>query len=129
MGHIMKTTLGVVALVALTFGTTGQSLAGQGYDRYDEAAPGYAHITAYASNGGKSVTAPVRAGRWGDEVKIPGGTWVACEKTCEYTLRRLTVDFWDAQTDRFVSPGYFRYDHDLETGETYRRGPSLFGRY
>lgn len=130
MGHMMKSTVAAAALAVLTSGFTGQAFAGQDYDRYDEDPGGYAHITAYASTGGKSVTAPVRAGRWGDEVKIPGGSWVACEKTCEYTLRRLTVDFWEGQgQDGFVSPGYFRYEYDLETGETYRRGPALFGRY
>ena len=130
MGHMMKSTVAAAALAALTSAFTGHAFAGQDYDRYDDNPGGYGHITAYASTGGKSVTAPVRPGRWGDEVKIPGGAWVDCEITCEYTLRRLTVDFWEGQgRNGFVSPGYFRYEYDLDTGETYRRGPALFGRY
>lgn len=76
----------------------------------------YRYVTAYASTGGQTVTAPVRKGRFGDQVQTPGGNWNDCEITCEYTLRRLTVDFWSGQEDGgFVSPGYFRYDFDLDT--------------
>ena len=89
----------------------------------------YRHVRAEATTGGKVVVAPVRAGEWGDQVRTPGGNWVDCEITCEYTLRRLTVDFWEGQGKRSVSPGYFRYDIDLDTGHVHRRGPRFLGRY
>jgi hypothetical protein len=134
MGHFFKSVLGMATVGALAFSFAGFAEAGcKGrhckQDRYgnDE---GYGYVTAQATFGGRTVTAPIRPGRWGDEVLIPGGTWVDCEKTCEYTLRRLTVDFWDGVgKDGFVGPGYFRYDFDLDTGQAYRRGPALFGRY
>lgn len=136
MGHILKSVLALAAVSALTVASAGLAEAGRckgrdcKYDRYGDEGGVYRYVTAHASIGGKAVTAPVRPGRWGDEVQLPGGSWETCEITCEYTLRRWTVDFWD----RFgqnggVSPGYFRYDYDLDTGEVYRRGPGLFGRY
>lgn len=129
MGHMVKSVLAAAAVSTALFGFAGMAEAGKEYGRYDER-DGYRYVTARASTGGKTVTAPVRVGRWGDEVKIPGGSWVDCEITCEYTLRRLTVDFWEGQgNDGFVSPGYFRYEYDLDTGEVYRSGPRFLGRY
>jgi hypothetical protein len=90
----------------------------------------YRYVRAEATIGGKSVVAPVRPGPWGDQVRMPGGYWQDCEITCEYTLRRNTVDFWEGQgSGRFVSPGYFRFDLDVDTGEVRRKGPRLFGRF
>lgn len=133
MGHFIKSVLSAAAVSALAFSFTGIAEAGcKGrhckQDRYGDEGQGY--VTAYSTFGQRTVTAPVRPGRWGDEVLIPGGSWVDCEKTCEYTLRRLTVDFWDGVGQNgTITPGYFRYDLDLDTGQTYRRGPALFGRY
>lgn len=144
MGHFIKSVLdqpafnwtrvvlGMAAVSALAFSFAGTAEAGcKGrqckQDRYDE---GNRYVTAQATYGGRTVTAPIRPGRWGDEVLLPGGSWVDCEITCEYTLRRLTVDFWDGVGNAgTITPGYFRYDFDLDTGETHRRGPALFGRY
>jgi hypothetical protein len=135
MGHILKSVFGLAAAGAMTVGLTGLAEAGRckggdcAYERYGEAGD-YDYVTAEATFGGKSVTAPVRAGRWGEEVRLPGGSWVDCEVTCEYTLRRWTVDFWQGVgPDKFVSPGYFRFDYDMDTGEVYRRGPAFLGRY
>jgi hypothetical protein len=98
---------------------------------YADDEPGvYRYVRAEATIGGRTVVGPVRHGAWGDQVRTPGGNWYDCEITCEYTLRRLTVDFWDGQgSGRFVSPGYFRYDIDIDTGHVHRRGPKVFGRY
>ncbi len=135
MGHIFKSALAAAAVSMMTMGAASTADAGcKGrackQDRYGEDDRGYGYVTAHATKGGKIVTAPVRPGRWGDEVLVPGGAWATCEITCEYTLRRLTVDFWDGiGQNETVSPGYFRYDYDLETGKTHRRGPAVFGRY
>lgn len=43
------------------------------------------------------VTAPVRRGRLGLELKSGSGVWVDCEGDCRDTLRRRTVDFGDEQ--------------------------------
>ena len=136
MGHMWKFPLGLAAAAVLAGGFAGLAEAGSckgracKYERLPEEPGVYRYVTAEATYGGKTVTAPVRPGRWGDEVRTPGGNWVDCEITCEYTLRRLTVDFWDGVGNNgFISPGYFRYDYDLDTGHVYRRGPAIFGRY
>jgi hypothetical protein len=135
MGQFGKSVFGLAAVGAMAFGLTGPAEAGRCKGRdcqseYYGKAGDYDYVTAYATHGGKSVTAPVRPGRWGEEVRLPGGSWVDCEVTCEYTLRRLTVDFWEGVgPDKFVSPGYFRFDLDIDTGEVHRRGPAFLGRY
>ena len=50
--------------------------------------PAYSHITS------ETISAPVRSGPRGDEVRLPGGTWVPCGFNCDFTLRNATIDFW-----------------------------------
>jgi hypothetical protein len=73
----------------------------------------YRFVYAESWYGFKKVAAPVRRAELGDQVRLPGGTWVYCEFSCEYTLRRQSLDFWQGQgaggNDQ-VSPGYFRRD-------------------
>jgi hypothetical protein len=40
------------------------------------------------------ITAPVRPARFAPEVRLPGGTWISCARSCRDTLRDETVDFW-----------------------------------
>jgi hypothetical protein len=42
----------------------------------------------------QTVSGAVRRGPRGDEVRLPGGTWVPCGFNCYYTLRNATIDFW-----------------------------------
>jgi hypothetical protein len=53
-------------------------------------------VTAESRYGSAQVVSgPVRRnGRDRLEVRLPGGTWVECGKSCSETLRRQTVDFW-----------------------------------
>lgn len=134
MGHILKSTFALAVASTLAVGLAGVAEAGKckgkscKSDRYAEEEYGY--VTARATIGGKEVTAPVRPGPYGrPQVDIGHNTWVDCEITCEYTLRRHTVDFWDFDGGRTASPGYFSYDVDLDTGAVYRRGPRFLGRY
>ncbi len=127
MGQLLKSVLGIAAVSALTLGVTGLAEAGAckgrqcKYEREGREAGVYRYITAEATFGVSKVSAPVRHGRWGDEVRV-GNNWIDCEITCEYTLRRLTVDFWDGVGQgRTVTPGYFRFDLDLDDGRIYRR--------
>jgi hypothetical protein len=73
----------------------------------------YRFVYAESWYGSKRVVAPVRRAELGEQVRLPGGTWVYCEFSCEYTLRRQSLDFWQGQgaggSDQ-VSPGYFRWD-------------------
>lgn len=52
-------------------------------------------VTATSLSTRQTVTAPVRAGRWGQEVRLPGGSWIDCRGDCRETLRMETVDFWE----------------------------------
>ena len=59
------------------------------------AEPRYAYVTAESRYSTATITAPVRQGPKGRlEVRLPGGTWLECARSCSDTLRRETVDFW-----------------------------------
>jgi len=53
------------------------------------------YVTADSRYSGQSVSGRVRKGPQGRlEVRLPGGTWLECGRSCSDTLRRETVDFW-----------------------------------
>jgi hypothetical protein len=53
------------------------------------------YVTAESRFGNGIVSGPVRPARYGWEVRLPGGTWVGCRRSCSETLRVETVDFWE----------------------------------
>jgi hypothetical protein len=55
-------------------------------------------VTAESTHGHGTVSGAVRRGRAGLEVRMPGGTWIGCGRSCADTLRRETVDFWESRT-------------------------------
>lgn len=55
------------------------------------------YVVAESQYGNGSVAGPVRYARHGREVRLPGGTWVTCRRSCSETLRVETVDFWQSQ--------------------------------
>lgn len=57
--------------------------------------PAASTVTAVSIVTSATITAPVRTGRWGQEVRLPGGTWIDCRQDCRETLRQNTVDFWE----------------------------------
>jgi hypothetical protein len=66
---------------------------------------GYGVVTAESRYGPATITAPVRNGPQGRlEVRLPGGTWIECGRSCSDTLRQQTIDFW-AIRDRFNGSG------------------------
>ncbi len=85
----------------------------------------YRYIYAEAWYGNQKLVAPVRrAGccdqvqvrRAGccDQVQVPGGAWITCEFTCEITIRKMRLDYWQDQGagyDNERSPGYPREDN------------------
>ena len=54
-------------------------------------------VTAESRFGNGSVTAPVRDTTKGPQVRLPGGSWVYCRKSCSETLRVETVDIFENQ--------------------------------
>jgi len=129
MGHILKSILGLAAAsaVALAFTATAEAARCKGHQckgpRADE--PGvYRYIYVQASTGGKKAFAPVRHGEFGEQVKLPGSViWLDCEISCEYTLRRQTVDFWDNEGGKSAPVGYLNYEIDFTDHRISRRFP------
>jgi hypothetical protein len=52
-------------------------------------------VVAESRFGHGTVSGPVRGARHGREVRLPGGTWIDCGRSCAETLRTETVDFWE----------------------------------
>ena len=64
-------------------------------------------ITAYSRFGNGAITSVVRrAPKWGWEVRLPRGNWVACRRSCEETLRVQTVDLVDSNDNSISDGGY-----------------------
>jgi hypothetical protein len=76
----------------------------------------YRFVYAESWYGQNKVIAPVRHGELGDQVRLPGGTWVYCEWSCEYTLRKQSMDYWDAVTrqKQREAPQYSRKDFYID---------------
>lgn len=58
------------------------------------------YVTTYGYSAPIAVSGPVRYGRSGKEVRLPGGSWVNCFGGCAEALRKNTVDFWEWQASR-----------------------------
>jgi hypothetical protein len=79
------------------------AVAGLGFVAVTEFAPADAaprnrdrngSVTVCSNFGVKCVSGPTRPGRFGPEVRMPGGTWIDCARNCADTLRVATIDFW-----------------------------------
>lgn len=79
--------LGVLALGGLIGATAAEAQRG-------------GTVTACSRYGNGCYTAPLRAGRWGPEMRLNGGTWIDCEGSCKDTLREKTIDFWETLRER-----------------------------
>ena len=91
----MRFTRLIVALAALAGTALAAHAAGpqRGYG-YSHSGAGY--VTAESRFGHGTVQGPVRIARAGNrEVRLPGGTWISCTRSCAETLRVETIDFWE----------------------------------
>ncbi len=70
-------------------------------------------VTAESRYGHGTVSGLVRQGHRGNaEVRLPGGTWIDCGRSCAETLRRETIDFWESRSGRndpIDGPAYLRW--------------------
>lgn len=121
---MMKSLLGVAAVsaVALSLATAAEARC-KGHHCKSHDNSGYRYIYVESNYGARRAVAPVRQGPMGEQVRLAGGAWIDCEVTCEYTLRRTSVDFWEDQQNRYTSPNYLRYDYDIDSGRFTRRYP------
>jgi hypothetical protein len=74
----------------------------------------YRYVYAEAWYGNEKVIAPVRRVGCCDQVQVPGGAWIDCEFSCEITVRKMQLGFWQhlgAGYNREVAPGYPRQDY------------------
>jgi hypothetical protein len=104
----------VVWAAALATLTASSAATAQGYRRGGHGeGPGY--VVAESRYGKGSVEGAVRHGPRGREVQLPGGNWIACERSCSETLRRATVDFWESNgpQSKDQGPGYFHWKFNL----------------
>jgi hypothetical protein len=101
----LAATLGLAATtVAMVPAADAQSRRGSGES----------YTTAESRYGPQTITAPVRNGPQGRlEVRLPGGTWIECGRSCSDTLRRETIDFWQSRNSGITGgpdgPGYLRF--------------------
>lgn len=84
-------------ILAMAFAAFGASLFAPGTanagGRYRGHSDGV--VWAESRHGNGSVSGPVRAAREGYEVRLPGGTWVGCRRSCSETLRAEALDMWE----------------------------------
>jgi hypothetical protein len=57
----------------------------------------YRYVYAEAWYGSGKVVAPVRRTEFGDQVQVPGGLWIPCAFSCEYTVRKMHLYYWQDQ--------------------------------
>ena len=108
----MRTRALVLATTLTAAGLAGAAALPAGAAERSPGVVGY--VTADSRYSGQSVSGPVRKGPQGRlEVRLPGGTWLECGRSCSDTLRRETVDFWrNHGTGRAAGgdgPGYLQF--------------------
>lgn len=57
------------------------------------------YVVAHSRFGNGSITGAVRQTSVGPQVRLPGGTWEYCRRSCSETLRVETVDIWEGRSD------------------------------
>lgn len=114
-----NTTL-IMALSAAAFSIAAATAADAQSRRYG--APGEGFVTAESRYGHGTVSGPVRVGRAGNrEVRLPGGTWISCGRSCSETLRVESIDFWENK-----GGGRDRIDNECGLFGCLSRGVRLF---
>lgn len=88
---------GLIAVSIITLGlsafaaSAGAPQRGYGYGHSGEGV-----VVAESRFGHDTVSGPVRIARAGNrEVRLPGGTWLSCTRSCAETLRVESIDFWE----------------------------------
>ncbi len=101
----MKTVAKIIFIFAVMISTniTAQAKPNHKYKHPDA----YRYVKAVSQFDLNSyVIVPVRHGKFGDQVLVPKHGWADCEYTCEFTVQKNYLDFWENQTDDDLSPGH-----------------------
>ena len=84
-----------LAIATVVLATAAAGTASATFKRPPTSYPG-GYVVAESRFGNGTVSGPVRPARYGWQVRLPGGTWVDCRRSCSETLRVETVDFWQS---------------------------------
>jgi hypothetical protein len=108
----------LVAWLAIPVAASLMTSAAEARSKRGHEEPTVGHVTAESRYGPQTITAPVRVSAQGRrEVRLPGGTWIECRRSCSETLRQETIDFWHIRTNPLNGggldgPGYIRFHFD-----------------
>ena len=105
----LQSLLAAAAVAMAVIVTANHPVLAQGGYRHQGHEPD--HVVAESRWGHGVVSGPVRHARHGFEVRLPGGTWIDCARSCSETLRRQSVDFWESNGPQAKDsgPGYFSW--------------------
>ncbi|MEQ1694563.1 MAG: hypothetical protein ABL901_01865 [Hyphomicrobiaceae bacterium] len=98
---ILRMSLIVAACISLSLPATAGGRQREGFDNGDGV------VIAHSKWGNGTVSGPVRYTSVGRQVRLPGGTWEHCKRSCTETLRVATVDFWEAKNGLGAECGIF----------------------
>ena len=98
---ILRTALIVAASISLSLPAMAGGRQRAGFDSGDGT------VVAQSKFGHGTVSGPVRYTSVGRQVRLPGGTWEYCKRSCSETLRVSTVDFFEAQSGIGAECGIF----------------------
>ncbi|MBX9590203.1 MAG: hypothetical protein K2X43_12925 [Hyphomonadaceae bacterium] len=104
--------LALAATLTFAAGTAALVPAAEAYGRRGPAGPDLGYVVAESRYGPQTIAAPVRISLQGRrEVRLPGGTWIECHRSCSETLRRETIDFWHIRNNGSNTDGvgYLHY--------------------
>lgn len=86
-----------IAIAAAAIGIAlGSGAAQATFKRPPQDYPG-GFVVAESRFGNGTVSGPVRRGEMGWQVRLPGGSWEYCRRSCSETLRVETVDKWEGK--------------------------------
>ncbi len=92
----LKSALGAVVSAAVMLSMAG---AADAQSRKQSRGEGQGVVKACSIYGNGCTSAPIRRASYDYEFRLPGGTWISCRQSCQDTLRRETVDFWETQRE------------------------------
>ena len=113
----MTPRLALAAATAMAISTTASDAS-----RYSRHHHEGNYVVAESRYGNGKVAGPVRQTRRGLQVRLPGGSWVYCQRSCTETLRIKTVDFW--QSDEGIGSN----NSTTHTGGLFGDLSVIFGR-
>ena len=103
MEESMKNIISIMLMLGISIAGPLAAQA-KGHKTFKKHPDAYRYVYAESQfNPTKSITAPVRHARLGDQVLVPELGWTYCEYSCKYTLQKKHLDFWEGIEDDLSS--------------------------